>query len=151
MPAPTPAAKKNGSLVRSYLGYSCFDTVAQTNLLNQIYDRMWLLHNFFHPVMRQSQHRPHAYNQPRTPWERLCATSLLPADRQAALNDLCQATNPLALRNEVHSLLDRLNRLPAAKPGKPQDVRRTLFQPATPPMATPAPLTLSVEGSATAR
>ena len=43
--------EKNGSLVRGYLGFARLDTVAQTNLLNQIYDRMWLLHNFFHPVL----------------------------------------------------------------------------------------------------
>jgi hypothetical protein len=137
--------EKNGSLVRGYIGFARLDTVAQTNLLNQIYDRMWLLHNFFHPVMRQATHRPRSYDQPRTPFERLRATAAIPTQRQATLADLHQATNPLALRDEVHSLLDRLSRLPAARPGKAQDVRQTLFQATSCLPATVASVTLSIE------
>jgi len=137
--------EKNGSLVRGYIGFARLDTVAHTNLLNQIYDRMWLLHNFFHPVMRQATHRSRSYDQPRPPFERLCATAAIPTQRQATLADLRQATNPLALRDEVHSLLDRLSRLPAARPGKPQDVRQTLFEAASCLPATAASVTLSIE------
>ena len=36
----------------------------------------------------------------------------------ATLADLRQATNPLQFRNEVHSLIDRLSRLPNARPGR---------------------------------
>ena len=126
--------EKNGSLVRGYIGFARLDTVAHTNLLNQIYDRMWLLHNFFHPVMRQ-QGDPHRtavrhYDRPLPAFDRLSATTILPPERQAALADLRQTTNPLELRNEVHALLDRLGRLPKAKPANPQDVHRTLFNPA---------------------
>jgi hypothetical protein len=126
--------EKNGSLVRGYIGFARLDTVAHTNLLNQIYDRMWLLHNFFHPVMRQ-QGDPHRtavrhYDRPLPAFDRLSATTILPPERQAALADLRQTTNPLGLRDEVHALLDRLGRLPKAKPANPQDVHRTLFNPA---------------------
>ena len=124
--------EKNGSLVRGYLGFARLDTVAQTNLLNQIYDRMWLLHNFFHPVMRQQSDPGRTalrrYDRPAPAFDRLCEAAALPPDRQTALADLRQATNPLQLRNEIHALLDRLSRLPNARPGKPQDVRRTLFE-----------------------
>ena len=44
--------QKNGSLVRAYLGLERFDTVAQTNLINVVYEEMWLYYNFFQPVMR---------------------------------------------------------------------------------------------------
>jgi hypothetical protein len=44
--------QKNDTLVRAYLGYERLDTVEQTNLLNQLYDLMWLYYNFFQPVMR---------------------------------------------------------------------------------------------------
>jgi hypothetical protein len=143
--SPCARPRKNGSLVRGYIGFARLETVAHTNLLNQIYDRMWLLHNFFHPVMRQATHRSRSYDQPRPPFERLCATAAIPTQRQATLADLRQATNPLALRDEVHSLLDRLSRLPAARPGKPQDVRQTLFEAASCLPATAASVTLSIE------
>jgi hypothetical protein len=116
---------------------------------------MWLLHNFFHPVMRQ-QGDPHRttvrhYDRPVPAFDRLSATTMLPPERQAALASLRLATNPLQLRNEVHSLLDRLGHLPNARPGKPQDVRRTLFNP-SPYLPEAAPsVTLSIEGSTFAR
>lgn len=44
--------QKNQTLVRAYLGSARLDTVAQTVLLNQLYDQMWLYYNFFQPVMR---------------------------------------------------------------------------------------------------
>ena len=147
--------EKNGSLVRGYIGFARLDTVAQTNLLNQIYDRMWLLHNFFHPVMRQQADPGRTalrrYDFPVPAFDRLCEAAALPPDRQAALADLRQATNPLKLRDEVHALLDRLSRLPSAKPAKPQDVHRTLFNPVSAlPEAVPS-VALSIEGSTIAR
>jgi len=161
--SPCARPRKNGSLVRGYLGFARLDTVAhtvpvsfrETNLLNQIYDRMWLLHNFFHPVMRQ-QGDPHRtavrhYDRPVPAFDRLSATAMLPPERQAALASLRLATNPLQLRNEVHSLLDRLGHLPNARPGKPQDVHRTLFNPAPYLPEAAASVTLSIEGSTFAR
>ncbi|MGH2605725.1 MAG: integrase [Anaerolineales bacterium] len=147
--------EKNGSLVRGYLGFARLDTVAQTNLLNQIYDRMWLLHNFFHPVMRQQPApaaRPgnglsRSYDRPQPAFDRLCAATALDPQREPTLAELRSTTNPLQLRNEVHTLLDRISRLPNARAGRPQDIRRTLFHH---PDQT-APVTLSIEGSFTAR
>ena len=150
--------EKNGSLVRGYIGFARLDTVAQTNLLNRIYDRMWLLHNFFHPVMRLQDkwHRAdgvlaRSYDRARPPLDRLFATSALDPDQHRALANLRQATNPLQLRNEVHALLDRLARLPKAKSGKPQDIYKTLFTTTTPTLPAASPVTLSIEGSISLR
>lgn len=147
--------EKNGSLVRGYIGFGRLDTIAQTNLLNQIYDRMWLLHNFFHPVMRQQTDPARTalrrYDRPVPAFDRLSVTGILPPDRQATLADLRRVTNPLDLRNEVHMLLDRLSRLPNAKPGRPQDVHRTLFSPALRLPDPAASVALSNEGSIIAR
>jgi len=65
----------------------------------------------------------------------------LPADRQEALANLRQTTNPLELRNQVHDLLDRLDRLPRANLHSTRDVHRTQFHrrpsvPATQPSGT---------------
>jgi len=46
--------ENNSSLVRAYVGYGRLDTVIQVKLLNQLYERLWLYHNFFQPVMRLS-------------------------------------------------------------------------------------------------
>jgi len=150
--------EKNGSLVRGYIGFARLDTVAQTNLLNQIYDRMWLLHNFFHPVMRLQDKRCRAdgtlarsYDRPQPALDRLCSTAILDPTRQATLAQLRQATNPLLLRNDVHSLIDRLVRLPNARAGKPQDIHKTLFARITQTLPAAAPVTLSIEGSTTLR
>jgi len=147
--------EKNGSLVRGYIGFARLDTVAQTNLLNQLYDRMWLLHNFFHPVMRRQDNggptSPRGFDRPTPAFDRLCACNGLPADQREALANLRQTTNPLELRNQIHVLLDRLDRLPRAKPLSTQDIHRTLFQPKQ-PMPVPLPsVTLSIEGSITPR
>jgi hypothetical protein len=147
--------EKNGSLVRGYIGFARLDTVAQTNLLNQIYDRMWLLHNFFHPVMRRQDNggptTPRGFDRPMPAFDRLCACNGLSADRREALANLRQTTNPLELHNQVHDLLDRLDRLPRANPHSTQDVHRTLFQPRQSVPATLPLVTLSIEGSIPSR
>jgi hypothetical protein len=147
--------EKNGSLVRGYLGFARLDTVAQTNLLNQIYDRMWLLHNFFHPVMRQRRDAAppglRRYDRPVPAFDRVCQAAALPADQQARLAELRRATNPLKLRDEVHAMLDRLSRLPNAKPSKPQQIRRTLFGPGLRLPGAVDPVAFSIEGSIHAR
>jgi hypothetical protein len=150
--------EKNGSLVRGYLGFNRLDTVAQTNLLNQIYERMWLLHNFFHPVMRlqANSHDPgqtarRSYDLPQPALDRLCATKAIDGLRRQDLLSTRQEINPLQLRNQVHALIDRLARLPKARPGKPQDVYRTLFQAPRSMTETMPPVTLSIEGSISVR
>ena len=45
----------NDTLVRAYFCFARLETAAHTNLLNQLYDRMWLYYNFFQPVMRLSE------------------------------------------------------------------------------------------------
>jgi transposase InsO family protein len=43
--------QKNGSLVRSFLGYERLDTVAQTLALNRLYEKMGWYCNLFQPVL----------------------------------------------------------------------------------------------------
>ncbi len=84
--------EKNGSAVRAYLGFQRLDTVAQTNLLNQVYDRMWLLHNFFFPVMRlqvkqyrQARSPSRSFDLPQAPFDRSCASGTLPPSRASPI------------------------------------------------------------------
>jgi hypothetical protein len=130
--------QKNDTWVRAYIGYDRLDTVEHTNLLNQIYDNMWLYHNFFQPVMRleekiiqprqgQFAHIKRRFDDAQTPFDRLCATGVLTPDREAQLKALREITNPRQLREEIYGLIDQLFTLPRAAPGSTQDVYETLF------------------------
>jgi hypothetical protein len=127
--------QRNDSLVRAYLGYDRLDSVAQALAANQLYDQMWLYYNFFQPVLHIHEkilvvadgQRPHVkrrYDTASTPFDRLAQAHGLPAERQQALEQLRQQTNPRRLHQQVHTLLDGVLALPAAD--GPQDVRTTL-------------------------
>jgi IS30 family transposase len=144
--------QKNFTLVRAYLGHGRFDTVAQTCLLNQLYDKMWLYYNFLQPVMRvvektavpdanQGWRIKRRYDRPQTPFERLCASGVLPAHQRHTLQGLRDSTNPRRLRDDIWALLDRLSSLPNAK--YPQNVLHTLTLPTQKGAASP--VTFSVE------
>jgi hypothetical protein len=127
--------ENNHSFVRAYAGYDRFDTVAQTNLLNQLYDHLWVYHNLFQPVMRLQQkviqpdndHRiRRVYDDACPPFNRLCAHQALRPDQQAQLEALRQATNPCALRSKIELLIEQLRSLPCAEEGAVEDVRLAL-------------------------
>ena len=69
--------ENNFSFVRAYVGYGRLDTVAQVKLLNQLYDHLWIYHNFFQPVMRLSEKQwqghklKRIYDDARPPLDRL--------------------------------------------------------------------------------
>lgn len=127
--------QKNSSLVRAYLGFERLDTVAHVELMNELYDRMWLYYNCFQPVMHiqakrvlvTEGERPRVqrfYDAARTPFERVCATDAMPAQKRQQLQELRGRTNPRQLRIEIYSLIDTIMALPAAS--EQQDVALTL-------------------------
>ncbi len=130
--------QKNSSLVRAYLGFDRLDTVKQTKLLNQLYDRMWIYYNLFQPVMRLEEKLitplgdgrsrvKRRYDTARSPFDRLCATRGLEPQVREQLEQLRRETNPRRLREEIGRMLDKLHRLPAARHGRSEDVYKTLF------------------------
>lgn len=148
--------QKNSTLVRAYLGYDRLDTVEQTQVLNQLYDKMWLYYNFFQPVMHlteklvipvegQAARVKRHYDLAQTPFDRLCATDAISdADRQR-LQLLRDQTNPRQLRQEIYDLLDYLFTLPCAVPGMTEDVYQTLLLPLTLSKGEDMPVTLSFD------
>lgn len=125
----------NGSFVRAYVGYLRLDTVEQTLLLNQIYEKLGFYHNFFLPVMRQKEKhysKDHSappkrkHDQARTPFDRLCETKQLPTEQIDELRALRDATNPITLRREIEEMLQKLFELPAAKEGQTENIFDTL-------------------------
>ncbi|HFD38729.1 MAG TPA: transposase [Anaerolineae bacterium] len=129
--------QKNSTLVRAYLGYDRLDTVAQTLALNKFYDAMWLYYNFFQPVMRlrekvwagekgQVARTKRRYDTARTPFDRLCQTTVLSPEVQERLTELRKQTNPRQLRRHIYDLIDDIAALPGATPGVTEDVYLTL-------------------------
>ena len=130
--------QKNSTLVRAYLGYDRFDTAAQTQAANVLYDKMWFYYNFFQPVMRMSEKIiDHAsddnalrvkrrYDNARTPFDRLCATQAISDQHRKQLAILREQTSIIQLREEIYGLMDSLFSLPNAVPGSTEDVYQTL-------------------------
>ena len=126
--------ENNFSLVRAYRGYQRLDTAEQTKVLNQLYDQLWLYHNFFQPVMRLKEkiptenplHPKRIYDQAQTPFERLCAKGVLSSDQTRQLQALRTDTNPRQLRRSIETLITQLFALPPAQEGVTEDVRQTI-------------------------
>ena len=130
--------QKNSTLVRAYLGYDRFDTAAQTQLANVLYDKMWFYYNFFQPVMRMSEkiidhtsednalRVKRRYDNARTPFDRLCATQAISGQHRKQLAILREQTSIIQLREEIYGLMDSLFSLPNAVPGSTEDVYQTL-------------------------
>jgi hypothetical protein len=148
--------QKNSTLVRAYLGYDRLDTVQQTIVLNQLYDKMWLYYNFFQPVMHlahkivtlipgQPARLTRRYDQAQTPFDRLCATHTISDQHRLTLQALRDRTNPRQLRQDIDDGLDYLFSLPCAGPGITQDVYQTLDIPITIPKGEDTWVTLSFE------
>jgi hypothetical protein len=137
--------ENNFSLVRAYLGYQRLDTLAQVRLLHQLYDQLWLYHNFFQPVMRLQQkiaqppgtRTKRVYDAAKTPFDRLCASGVLDAARKSQLCTLRDNTNPCWVRHAIEHLTHQLFTLPRAKEGVTEDVRQSLglWQPGQLPKA----------------
>jgi hypothetical protein len=126
--------ENNFSQVRAYVGYNRLDTAAQTNLLNQLYDQLWLYHNFFQPVMRlhekhfENGHIKRRYDAAETPLDRLGHTKKLTPLKQAQLQALRHTLNPLRLRKNIQDLIDQIFALPcAAAQGNAENVYLTLL------------------------
>ncbi len=133
--------QSNSSLVRDYLGDVRLDTVAQTWAMHHLYDRMWLYHNIFQPVMRLKEKRAvpdgdgratrvqRIHDQAHTPFERVCATGVLEPQVREQLEALRAATNPRQLREDIYERLDYIFKLPGATPGQSENVYLTLRDP----------------------
>ncbi|MDP2662320.1 MAG: hypothetical protein Q8R28_16480, partial [Dehalococcoidia bacterium] len=111
--------QKNSSLVRAYLGKDRFDTAEQCEMMNFLYDQMWVYYNLFQPVMRLEEKQilpqdsgvyklKHKYDTAQTPFHRLSGTNAITQENQQNLTTLRDRTNPRQLRKEMYRLLDDL-------------------------------------------
>jgi hypothetical protein len=127
--------ENNHSLIRAYIGHDRLDTQAQLMLLRHLYEKLWLYHNFFQPVMRLQkkeylsplQYR-RKYDQAKTPFDRLKEQNILKENVQLQLEALRDNTNPLALRLQIDELIARLLSLPNLDQSETVNVFETLIK-----------------------
>ena len=135
--------ENNFSQVRAYVGYNRLDTVAHVRLLNQLFDQLWLYHNFFQPLMRlnekrfENDHVKRLFDSAQPPLDRLCRTQILTPVKQAQLLALRRSLNPLQIRKNIQTLIDQIFAQPcAAAQGCAEDVYLTLFSKEAVPSVT---------------
>jgi predicted nucleic acid-binding protein len=131
--------QKHSPLVRAYLGYDRLDTVAQTMLLNRLYDKAWWHYNFFQPVLRleaktlirndrgQLLRIQRRFDRARTPFERLSETDAIEPAHHHRLARQRDRINPRRLRQEIYDLIDQIFALPGAVPNVSENVFQTLL------------------------
>ena len=128
--------QKNFTLVRSFVGYKRYDTVAQTWALNLLYEHLGLYYNLFQPVMRiaektlvHGEGKPFVkrrYDEPRTPLDRLADANVLDPDQIEFIRQQRDEISIHDLKQEIDELVAEVKRLPNASPDDQEDVWLTL-------------------------
>jgi hypothetical protein len=109
--------QKNNSVIRRYAGYFRYDTDDQLDILNEIYDQVRLLVNFFHPSMKLvSKTREGAkvrrhYDEPKTPHQRLMGSPHVPQPVKDKLNAQFDELNPAEITRKILRLQEKLHKV----------------------------------------
>ena len=117
--------QRNSSEVRAYFGTQRLDTCTQTLAANRAYDKLWLYYNLFQPILRLVEKTvikvedggfktKVRHDQAKTPFDRLCATGVLPPEKRESLQRLRDQTNPRLLKQQIYDLIDYTLALPCA-------------------------------------
>jgi len=138
--------ENNHSLIRAYIGHDRLDSQAQLKLLRRLYEKLWLYHNFFQPVMRLQekeylsplQYR-RKYDHAKTPFDRLKEQNILKENYRLQLESLRNHTNPMALRLQIDELISHLLSLPGLGQSQTVNIFETLIKEAD------SSVTLSIE------
>ena len=114
--------ENNHSLIRAYVGHSRFDSLDQLTCLRVLYEKLWLYHNFFLPVMHLKEKRVkehhglcRIHDQALTPLDRLIQAGVLSKSIEAELLETRNAINPVTLRSQIDVLIGNLLALSCLK------------------------------------
>ena len=113
--------QKNNDVVRKHVGYLRLQTEQDVEMLNQLYDRLRLLINFFYPSQklisktRQGARVRRVYDDPQTPYQRVLACPEVSEDRKDRLRRQFETLNPAELQREVVRLQGELMSLAAQR------------------------------------
>jgi len=109
--------QKNNSVVRRYAGYFRYDTDEQLHILNEIYDQVRLLVNFFHPSMklisktREGAKVRRRYGEPKTPHQRLMQSPHTQQTVKDQLTAQFDELNPAAITRQILRLQEKLQQV----------------------------------------
>jgi len=106
--------QKNGSIVRTLVGYDRFEGELAYRQLAELYRAVRLYVNFFQPSLklrlkrRSGAHVQRTYDPARTPFQQVRATDVLPPDRRGQLDTIYAALDPVRLLRQIETLQDAL-------------------------------------------
>lgn len=128
--------QKNWSVVRQAVGYLRYDTPAELEALNRLYQSLRLMTNFFSPQQKLiSKTRDGAkvikkHDRAKTPYQRLLARNDIPQSTKDNLTRWYDQLNPAQIRRDIAARQQRLfdlaaakghpNRVPALRPSRAQ-------------------------------
>ena len=106
--------QKNWSVVRRLIGYDRFETKAECELLQSIYEDLRLYANFFQPVLKLVAKETidnkiiKRYDTAATPYQRVLASKDVPLVVKARLTNLYVQLNPVKLRTAIDQKVGQL-------------------------------------------
>jgi len=106
--------QKNGAVVRQFVGYDRYEGEAAYRQLVEVYRALRLYVNFFQPSLKlKEKHRQGAtvrrtYAPAQTPFERLCAASILTNELETRLEAIFTALDPIRLLDQIGRLQEAL-------------------------------------------
>ena len=104
-------------MVREHIGYLRLETEQEVELLNQIYDRLRLLVNFFYPSQRliaktrEGARVRRRYDLPQTPYQRVLACPEVSEQAKQHLRREFDRLNPAELQRDMLRLQQKLLRM----------------------------------------
>jgi hypothetical protein len=119
--------EKNWSIVRRYVGYARYDTLAARDLLNNLYHVLRDYTNFFLPSMKLKEKiRDGAkvrkrYDAAKTPYQRILDSNTIPKAVKERLRRRYEQLNPAALHRQIRNLQKQLGKLGARQQGKQEE------------------------------
>jgi len=107
--------QKNWTHVRQWLGYDRLDQPQVVPLLNYLYTQEWrLFHNFFCPSAKLlakkrigSKTIKH-YDSPKTPFQRIMDSPLIPPQTKLSLTNQLASLNPFMLRKAMEEKIKKI-------------------------------------------
>jgi hypothetical protein len=126
VPPPSPVAattrrtatvssnKKNGAVVREYIGYDRLEGREEQALLASVYKPLVPLLNFFMPSQklarktRVGSKEIKGYDEPGSPFQRPTENTGLPREHKDTLEVQCALYNPVELQQNVNKAILRL-------------------------------------------
>ena len=110
--------QKNWTHVRQWFGYHRLNKRVLVGLMNQLYTQEWrLYHNFFLPSVKLVEKKLvegkaiKRYDQPKTPYQRVLESPVVPAPVKHSLKEQFETLNPFRLRKAIESKLDTIYRI----------------------------------------